>query len=269
MAGGWYTKRVLITVRTYPVPASKTVEASCTGGVTDDGKWIRLYPVPYRFLDEDKRFSKWHWIDVEVTKPASNSRPESFKLKPDKIQIVGEIGTQDEWRGRRDLLKPLVRSSMCQIRRERDERGFPPLGIFKPTEIKRLIIEPTAAEWTANELSILRQDTLFEKAPTVTLEKIPFDFKYEFRCAEPACKGHEMKCTDWEMGQAYRQWRKKYGSDWKRPFRQKFEAGMIQKFDTYFFVGTVHQHPKNWIIVGLFYPPKAAMGDLFDRALVG
>jgi hypothetical protein len=26
--------------------------------------------------------------------------------------------------------------------------------------------------------------------------------------------------------------------------------------DTHFFVGTLHQYPKNWIIVGLFYPPK-------------
>ena len=39
---------------------------------------------------------------------------------------------------------------------------------------------------------------------------------------------------------------------------------MIEKFDTHFYVGTVHQHPKSWIIVGLFYPPKALMGGLFD-----
>jgi hypothetical protein len=39
---------------------------------------------------------------------------------------------------------------------------------------------------------------------------------------------------------------------------------MIKKNDTHFFVGTVHQHPGSWIIVGLFYPPKQAMPDLFD-----
>jgi hypothetical protein len=269
MAGGWDTKRVLITVRTYPVPASRTVEASCTGGVTKDGNWIRLYPVPYRFLDEDKRFSKWHWIDVEVTKPTSDPRPESFKLKPDKIQIVGEIGTHDGWRARRELLKPLTRPSMCQIRRERDERGYPTLGFFKPAEIKRLTIEPVAADWTAAELAILRQDTLFEKAPADTLEKIPFNFKYEFRCSDPTCKGHEMSCTDWEMGQAYRRWRRQYRDGWEQKFRERFEAEMMQKNDTSFFVGTVHKHPHIWIIVGLFYPPKATMNDLFDGSLAG
>ena len=38
---------------------------------------------------------------------------------------------------------------------------------------------------------------------------------------------------------------------------------MIQKNDTHFFVGTVHQHPGSWIIVGLFYPPKQSQRDLF------
>jgi hypothetical protein len=264
MAVGWGTKRVLITVRTYPVPASKTIEASCTGGVTQDRKWIRLFPVPYRFLDEDKRFTKWQWIDVEAIRAIGDPRPESFKLKPDKIQIVGEVGTKDAWRARRDLLKPLLRPSMCQIRRERDQRGSPTLGLFKPATIKRLVIEPISDQWTADELQILRQDTLFQKAPKDPLEKIPFNFKYEFRCTDSSCKGHEMMCTDWEMGQAYRRWRKDYGDGWEQAFRQRFERDMINKFDTHFFVGTIHQHPSNWIIVGLFYPPREATADLFD-----
>jgi hypothetical protein len=200
---------------------------------------------------------------VEVTKPTSDARPVSFKLKPDSIQILGDIGTEREWRDRRAILRPLLQPSMCAIRRQRDERGSPTLGLFKPAEVKRLIIEPTDEQWTAAELQILQQDTLFQKAPTDTLEKLPFNFKYEFQCTDGACKGHEMMCTDWEMGQAYRRWRRDYGSDWERPFRQKFETDMIQKLDTHFFVGTVHRHPSSWIIVGLFYPPVQRTTDLF------
>jgi hypothetical protein len=37
----------------------------------------------------------------------------------------------------------------------------------------------------------------------------------------------------------------------------------MQKYDTHFMVGTVHKHPKKWIIFGLFYPPKRE-ADLFD-----
>jgi len=43
------------------------------------------------------------------------------------------------------------------------------------------------------------------------------------------------------------------------------ERDMQNRFDTSFFVGTLHQHPANWIIVGLYYPPKQQMPDLFGR----
>jgi hypothetical protein len=63
----------------------------------------------------------------------------------------------------------------------------------------------------------------------------------------------------------YRRWRGQYGADWEAAFRNRFEKEMIDKFDTHFFVGTVHQHPGSWIIVGLFYPPRGSepLPDLF------
>jgi hypothetical protein len=39
---------------------------------------------------------------------------------------------------------------------------------------------------------------------------------------------------------------------------------MITKLDTHFYVGTVHKHPTEWIIVGLFYPPRLTIVDMFD-----
>jgi hypothetical protein len=59
MLSGWSTKRLLIVVKTYPVPAHKGVEVSCTAGVTREGDWIRLYPVPFRFLQQDQQFSRY------------------------------------------------------------------------------------------------------------------------------------------------------------------------------------------------------------------
>jgi len=72
-----------------------------------------------------------------------------------------------------------------------------------------------------------------------------------------------MMCTDWEMGQSWRSWRRAYGSQWEAKFRERYERDMIDRNDTSFFVGTVHQHPHRWIIVGLFYPPKPADLPLF------
>lgn len=265
MATQWAKKRVLITVRTYPTPASKGVEVSCTAGVTDDGKWIRLYPIPYRTLDEDKRFAKYEWIEVEVTKARDDPRPESFKPNLDTIKIGDPVPTTDDWRLRKNILRPLIRPSLCAIQSERDKNGFPTLGLFKP-KIDRLVIDPAdPPDWTAEQLAKLNQTlSMFQARPSSQLEKIPFDFRYEFRCQDATCQGHRMMCTDWEMGQSYRRWRREYGNDWERAFREKYERQMMEQFDTHFFVGNLHQFPTAWIVVGLFYPPRQTTGDLFE-----
>jgi hypothetical protein len=260
----WSKKRVLITVRTYPVPAQKNIEVSCTAGVTSDGNWIRLFPVPYRFLDYDKRFTKYQWIDVSVTRATQDPRPESHKINVDTIKMGDQLSTDNGWRQRKEILRPLMRTSMCQIRRERDDNDFPTLGLFKPGKIKRLLIEADNPEWTSQQLTNLDQTMLFNSNPTDKLEKIPHKFKYEFQCNDPECRGHTMTCTDWEMAESYRRWRDKYEEEWETAFRQKYEDEMITKLDTHFYVGTVHKHPTEWIIVGLFYPPRLTIVDMFD-----
>ncbi len=205
-------------------------------------------------------FRKYQWIDVEVTK-ASDARPESYKIRGESIRIVSEISTANEWRLRKEYVLPLRAHCMCCLRRERDLNGHPTLGVFRPKAIKRLLIEPDSLTWTDSQLQILRQSDLFDGAPPEELEKIPYVFKYEFHCDHEGCNGHTMSCTDWEMGESWRSWRTKYGDRWEEKFRQRYEVEMIQRNDTHFYVGTVHQHPSAWIIVGLFYPPRPTVPE--------
>lgn len=167
----WNTKRVLITVRTYPVPAQKNIEVSCTAGVTGDGRWIWLFPVPYRFLDYDKMFAKYRWIDVSVTKATQDPRLESYKLNVDTIKVGEELPTSNGWRQRKEILRPLIRASMCQIRRERDEHKSPTLGLFRPAKIEKLLIEPDASYWTPQQLTNLDQTMLFHSGSSERLEE--------------------------------------------------------------------------------------------------
>jgi hypothetical protein len=249
-------RRVLIVVRTYPTPAKKGVEVSCTAAITENGEWMRLFPIPYRFLDTDQRFRKYQWVEVGVKK-ASDARPESYNLIGGSIKILSPpMPTTHDWAERKRLVFPLLTSSLCSLQAERDAKRFPTLGIFRPKTIKRLIIKPESAEWSEDQLAILRQGDLFRKTPIRELEKVPFKFVYEFNCNDVNCTGHNLSCTDWEMGQLWRQWRDKYGDGWEEKFRQRYETEMINDRDTHFYVGTVHQHPASWIIVGLFYPPK-------------
>ena len=63
------TKKVLITVKAYPNPSKKYEETVCVAGIdVDNGKWIRLYPITFRDLDENRRFKKYSIIQVRVKK---------------------------------------------------------------------------------------------------------------------------------------------------------------------------------------------------------
>jgi hypothetical protein len=255
-------KRALIVVRTYPTPAKKGAEVSCTAAITDKGEWLRLFPVPWRYLAAEEQFRRYQWVELVVEK-ASDVRPESYKLTQSGIKIVSEpLSTDNGWLLRREIIEPLRAHCLCCLAKQRDVHGSPTLGVFRPKRIEKLIITQDNAEWTQAQLDILRQGHLFAEQPKQELEKIPFKFQYTFFCDETGCSGHTMTCTDWEMAEAWRSWRLQYGDGWEEKFRQRFEREMIEKYDTHFFVGTVHQHPGTWIIVGLFYPPKVAQGRL-------
>ena len=260
-------KKACIVVRTYPAPSRTSVEASCTAAITDKGEWLRLFPVPWRFLPHDQRFRKYQWVEITVTKPRGDPRPESHRLKAGSIRILSEpLSTHSAWRERKKIIFPVLSHCLCCLRKERDETGRPTLGIFKPKSIRRLIITPDSAEWKPGQLDALRQGHLFEEGPPQQLEKVPFKFHYEFQCDHEECPVHKLICVDWEMAESWRKWRDDYGDEWEDKFRQRYETDMISKYDTYFYVGTTHQHQHVWIIVGLFYPPKARPG-LFNGAI--
>ncbi len=261
----WVPTRVLITVRTYPAPSQKYVEISCTAGVTSDGRLIRIYPLPYRLLPEEQKFSKWQWMEVNLRKAQRDPRPESNNPERNSIRIVSDVlPTVSNWRARRDILTPLQARSMCSLQEQQQANGYPTLGFFSPKIITGLVIKKEAEHWSERQEAVLRQTSMFQTLPKEELEKIPYTFSYRYRCDDETCTTqHEMSCTDWEMGQSYRQWKKDYGKDWEKAFRKRYEEEMIQRNDTHFFVGTLSDYPKSWIIVGLFYPPKTQQGELF------
>lgn len=243
--------------------AEKGVEVSCTAALSEKQEWLRLHPIRYRYLQHRQKFQKYQWIELTVTK-TNDGRPESYTPKNETIKIVSDpLSPENGWQARKEALFPLRAHCMCCLKKERDAKGHPTLGLFRPKTIEQLLIKASSPHWTQAQLAILRQEHLFERKPPTELEKIPFNFRYEFRCDHDTCTGHKMFCSDWEMGEAFRKWKAKYGESWESKFRQRFETEMIQRYDTHFYVGTVAKYPSTWIIVGLFYPPRPALG-LFD-----
>ncbi len=248
------TIETLVVVRTYPVPSSKTVETSCTAGITRDGEWVRLYPVPYRLLDGDKQFHKWQWISVDVRAATNDPRPESRRIDEESIQILSPpLSTKHKWAERRQIVMPLKAQSMCWLRAERNRVRHPTLGLVKPRDVVAFNIqEDERREWSPSEWAKLRQRSMLYDPPRHELEKIPFKFMFRYFCEDKDCNSHEMMCSDWELAELYR---KLQLGDWKSGITEKVRW-MIEERDLHFFVGTLSDHPSNWIIIGLWYPPQ-------------
>jgi hypothetical protein len=71
--------KVLIAVKTYPSLSSKYDELVCTAGFLENGNWIRVFPIPFRKLEYDKRYSKYDWVEIDLTKNTGDFRTESYK----------------------------------------------------------------------------------------------------------------------------------------------------------------------------------------------
>jgi len=98
-------QRVLVTVKTYPTLSRKHGETVCTAGVREDGSWVRIYPVPFRRLDERQQFHKFDWLECDLVQSRRDPRPETrHPADMTRFKVVGHIGTDDNWRERRELL---------------------------------------------------------------------------------------------------------------------------------------------------------------------
>lgn len=250
-------KKVLVTVRTYPHPAWKGVEVSCTAGITEDGEWVRLYPIPYRLMESDQRFQKWQWIEVDVYRPSRDPRIESYSPFLESLRITDDklLSTSNNWAARKEIVYKLRGPSMCELEEECRRNNHPTLGLIRPYQIERLLIQPDSPEWSVQQSARLQQSSMFDKLPSQRLEKIPYKFVYRFKCSQ-TCDGHEKSCTDWEMMEFYRRCRREYGHRWEEQFRNRYEREMIQLNDTHFFVGTLSDHVYTWIVVGVWYPRR-------------
>ncbi len=254
----WETKEILITVKGYPSPSKKYGETVCTAGVDlTTNNWIRLYPVPFRFLTFDKQFKKYSIIKANVRKAKNDARPESYNIDCGSIQFIDWISSADGWKKRKKFIEPLAAKSMCEIERLSKTENLS-LGFFKPNRNVEFSSHPVSRKSKPGERMFYDQPDLFipEKE---SLEKIPYIFRYHYYCEnEFDCKGHHQCIVDWEIGEAYRSWQSDYKTKEKTvvAIERKWKDEMFaEKKDTYFFTGN-HSQYKTFMILGVFWPPR-------------
>lgn len=251
-------EKILVTVKAYPTPSKGSIESVCVAGITEHGAWMRLHPVPFRFLASEQQFPTYEWIEVDIRK-SPDPRPESHYLDITTLKMIGHVGTEHQWQERRRLISPL-RSQSIEDLHDLHALDGRSLGLIRPKQIKRMIINATSHKWEQEDLAKLRQLSLQNEDGTYRavqeLEKIPFQVKYEFICDDARCNGHTCQVFSWEVLQSLRKWREQYGDNWEEKFRQRYEVEFSSPTtDLHFYMGTMRAHPSTWIIVGLFYPP--------------
>lgn len=252
------TKRILVTVKAYPNPSRKYGETVCVAGIDiDTHGWVRLYPIPFRDLDEDKKFKKYTIIELKASRPKDDRRPESFRVDVDSIKKIDYLDTKDKWQRRKEIVMPTADKSLCEVLQE-NKKSRKSLGMLKPKNIDFVHCEAASKDQKSRDARYV-QLSFFNKRKR-TIEAIPYEFRYRFFCEnEPLCPGHNLLIIDWEIGQAYRDWRHRYKPEellLKMIRKRWLDLICAPKNDVYFYVGNMHRFPSTFMILGVFYPPK-------------
>jgi hypothetical protein len=270
-------ERVLITVKTYPTLSRKYGETVCTAGVREDGTWARIYPVPFRRLDEKEQYSKYDWVECRLARNTTDVRPETFRpVDEHELVPIGSIDTAGNWRERRNLLLKTARVyDRIDVLIAGAKANTVSLAVFKPTRVLGFSWEEEERNWDPERVRQMREATkqyeLFAdntwRETFKLIDKLPYNFSYKFEDA--AGRQSELQVLDWETGALY--WNCLRAANGDEPtalakVRQKYLDEFLKK-DLHFFLGTTQQWhqvaPNPWVIIGVLPIPHERQLGLF------
>lgn len=262
--------KVLVLVKAAPVLTRELDETMCVAGVRLDDEtpeWVRLHPVPFRDLDDERKFAKYEIVDVQVERPRSDRRPESWSPLRASITPSGKLETKRQWADRRQIIEQLPESTMCELNAANSGGSgpeVPSLGIVRPIGAPKLLIDERDAEqlakWRDRAVGAAARMSLFED-PDVRkpeFEVVPWRFRYEYRCADCSSGGtpHRQTIVDWEVLTLWR--RVRFRDNWRELMRARFEDDLWSGRDSVLFVGNQEQRPISFLILGVFWPPAGS-----------
>ncbi|BCU76853.1 hypothetical protein [Luteolibacter sp. LG18] len=270
-------ERILITVKTYPTLSKKYGETVCTAGVREDGSWVRIYPVPFRRLEDEEQYRKYDWIECDLIPSRKDVRPETHHPADVKSMLpAGRMDTRDQWRERRALLL-----GKCRVFRNLAEvisgakANKMSLSVFKPSKVVDFVWEQEDQDWDPAKVEEMRQlaaqGELFEEEQWrrnfKVIPKLPFSFSYRFE--DDTGKSSELQVLDWEVGALFWNCLRSCNGDHAAALakvRQKY-FDEFAATDLHFYLGTTQQwHSVGvnpWVIIGVLPIPHETQRQLF------
>jgi len=272
-------KRIYITVKTYPTLSEKYDELVCTAGISEDGSWIRLYPLPFRKLDNDQKYKKYQWIEADIERNTSDFRIESHKVvNIDTIRVLEPEKIKINWEERKRIIlkSEKVYTSLEELINLAKAPPYRSLAVFKPAKIMDFYSEPTERDWPQDKIERIKEKakqlSLFQSSDEVIeefkiVQKLPYLFKYRFK--DDHEKESNLMIEDWEVGTLYLNCLRNANGDEGKALekvREKYWDDFMEK-DIFFFLGTRksdhHLALNPFSIVGVFYPPVDRQEKLF------
>jgi len=259
--------RVLITVKTYPLPSRSYTELVCTAGLLNGEQWIRMYPIPFRFLQDQKQYPKYSWIKVDLVRNTKDFRPETYRLKNENITVLEKIGTANAWAARKSYVLRETFTSMNELIKLAKGPEKKSLATMIPKEIVKFEIEEDERERRKDWLEQMKQMDMFEPVNRIgqrkVIRKLPYKFYYHF-LTNGDQKPRRLMIEDWEIGALFWHCLSQTDGDEetaKQLVQQKYFDKFVKENDLLLFLGTTllnHNVSRNpFVIIGVFYPPKS------------
>jgi hypothetical protein len=244
----------IVLIKAAPQAGHRHGETVCCAGVGLDGKWLRLYPVSFRTLDDGQKFGRWDRVHFRWKVPSDDLRIESRRIDQDSIEIVGELRKSERER----FLAPLIRTSLEVERRANRSLALLKTKIlaFRPEKKKAKDLAAEASRFAA----LHAQANLFTTKSLIPYEPCPYHFKYKYETDDGVREG---TCQDWEIEATYYKWAKEFGDAQALDRMCNVFGEQYPKKGMLLAMGTHSQYPDTWLINGVIRMDDIAQLSLF------
>jgi hypothetical protein len=245
---------IVVIVKAAPQVGQRHGETVCCAGIDPHGKWLRLYPVSFRTLDEGQKFGRWDRMRFRWRLPKDDPRAESRRVDQDTIHIVGQLKPTER---ERFLSNSIITSLDAERAAGRS------LGLLK-ADILEFNLErkaPEEREVDRQKFAALHaQPDLFNSKSLIPYEPCPYRFKYRYRTDDGLREG---TCQDWELEATYFHWSKKYGSERALEQIRKVFGEDYPRKGMLLAMGTHSLYPDTWLINGVIRLDEITQLSLF------
>jgi hypothetical protein len=278
-------EEVLMLVKTYPHPSRSYGELVCTAGIrTRDAEWVRIYPYPFRFLQDERRFQKWQLVmtlNLEKTPRHKDPRVESHRLLETHTIEQGsmlEVGN-DHWESRMTWIRRTAAPNVASLLDGIPDKGESSWGAtIRPVAIRagaRLEAEFVGTDWNAEQLERMAlgrknlESGLFNDPELVdqfqSLQRVPFDFFLRFQ--DLTGTEYKFQILDWEICRLALRMQQDHGIEAVvDKVRQKVEGTLCSDSrETFLILGNIHHRFKKKLLAvdGFVYPKRLPQNSLF------